>query len=372
MDAGQAKYQMVIDWVKKAVRDGELKEGDQLPTEMELAEKFDLSRQTVRHATGELEKDGVVVRMRGSGTYIRKHDQKKDRSQQILPVRSPVHRNIAVISTYVDSYIFPPVIRGIESVLSREDYTMQVAFTDDNISREGMIINQLLQHDTVDGVIAEPSMSLFPNPNLDAYRELRSRGIPVLFFNDQYDELDFPCIRIDDEKAAFDMTNVLIEAGHKNIAGIFHSGDGQGARRYSGYLKAKTRAGLAYEREHIIFVDSLTLKNISEAENLLMNRIRGCTAVFCYNDEIAYQLIPLLEKHGIRVPQDMSITAIDNVGINGKVSTRITTYDHPKGKLGQKAAENLLKLLEDPSFDANYIYRGTPLLLDSVKRFPSS
>lgn len=392
MSAEQAKYRTVIEWVVESLRSGELKEGDRLPAEMELARKFNLSRQTIRHATGELEKQGIVVRVQGSGTYIADRDpaeaivtaeaepslntlasRVKDssifpESSPLQPVRKPVHRNIAVISTYVDGYIFPPTIRGIESVLSEAGFTMQISFTDDNISREGDILRQILRNDNVDGIIAEPSMSLFPNPNLDYYRMLRARGIPVIFFNDQYPDLDFPCVRIDDEEAAREMTDVLIRAGHSSIAGIFHSCDGQGARRYSGFVKAREAAGLPYEREHIMFVDSMTLKDISEVEQLIMDRISGCTAVFCYNDEIAYQLLPLLGRHGIRVPDDMSVTAIDCVVRPGGIPVKITSYEHPKDKLGIKIAENLLRILEDGSFNANYIFRGQPVIFNSVAR----
>ena len=54
--AGQeAKYQKIINWVRQEIADGSLRSGDKLPSEKELSERFGLSRQTVRHATGELE-----------------------------------------------------------------------------------------------------------------------------------------------------------------------------------------------------------------------------------------------------------------------------------------------------------------------------
>ena len=60
-------YRAVIDWIRQAVASGELRKGDRLPSEKELCEQFGLSRQTIRHATGELEKEGLLTRVRGSG-----------------------------------------------------------------------------------------------------------------------------------------------------------------------------------------------------------------------------------------------------------------------------------------------------------------
>ena len=83
------------------------------------------------------------------------------------------------ISTYVDSYIFPPVVRGIERVLSKRGYTTQIAFTGNRVSREQDILNNLIDKDIIDGLIVEPAKSALPNPNLHYYQELKERGIPI-------------------------------------------------------------------------------------------------------------------------------------------------------------------------------------------------
>ena len=64
------KYLKVMDWIRSEIERGTLKEGDRLNTEYELSEMFGVSRQTVRHAIGELENAHVVTRIQGSGTYV--------------------------------------------------------------------------------------------------------------------------------------------------------------------------------------------------------------------------------------------------------------------------------------------------------------
>ncbi len=207
-------YRAVIDWIRQAVASGALRRGDRLPSEKELCEQFGLSRQTIRHATGELEKEGLLTRVRGSGTYV---------GGSISLQRMPKYKNIAVVSTYVDSYIFPPTIRGIESVLAEAGYST---------------LTNLLEKGNIDGLIIEPSKSALPNPNLELYRRLLENKIPILFFNASYEELKLPCVRIDDVQTGRQAAEVLIRAGHTSLFAILHLEDIQGKLRYKGFVEA--------------------------------------------------------------------------------------------------------------------------------------
>ena len=166
---------------------------------------FGVSRQTVRHAIGILETEGLVERVRGSGTYIEK---------RMGTARKPT-MNIAVISTYVDGYIFPPMLQGIVQKLSAEGYTTQITFTGNQINNERKILEEILERDQVDGVIAEAVKCALPNPNLEYYREIQKRQIALLFFDCRYPELDAPLVALDDEKVAEKAVNYLIEKGDR-------------------------------------------------------------------------------------------------------------------------------------------------------------
>jgi GntR family transcriptional regulator len=63
-------YVQVKTLVEKAVATGELKDGDVIPGERDVAEMLEVSRVTVRKAFAELVSDGVLVQRRGSGTYV--------------------------------------------------------------------------------------------------------------------------------------------------------------------------------------------------------------------------------------------------------------------------------------------------------------
>jgi len=244
---------------------------------------------------------------------------------------------------------------------------MQVTFTDNRLHREESILKSILEKDNVDGLIVEPTKSALPNPNLHYYNEILKRKIPVVFFNAFYRDLSIPCVRIDDEKIGASAARVLIDAGHRKIAGIFKCDDGQGPLRYKGYLKAMMDAGLTTNQESVVWLDTPETVNLTQIEDYLLKRIKDCTAVVCYNDQVAYQLIEIAMRKGLSVPDDLSVVGIDDSYLAGIGKVPITSFVHPKGILGKKVAENLLKMIEDPFFDGNYLFDGEAVYRDSVR-----
>ena len=68
-------------------------------------------------------------------------------------------------------------------------------------------------------------------------------------------------------------------------------------------------------------------------------------AVVCYNDQIAVEVIRMLERIGKKVPEDLSVTGYDDSMIARTGPVELTTVSHPQEKLGEMAAELLLELL---------------------------
>lgn len=354
----EAKYISLVNWIKERIRLGELFAGEKLYSEHELSRMFGLSRQTVRRAIGILEQEGLVERVQGSGTYI---------GSRMGGARKKT-MNIAVISTYVDGYIFPPTLRGIVKALSEAGYTTQIAFTNNRVDDERKILKGLLEKDNVDGVIAEATKGELPNPNLKYYQELRDRQIALLFFNCGYPELDAPLVALDDICISRDAVEYLITQGHRKIGGIFKADDGQGKLRYAGYLEALLRNGLDVDDRKILWIDTEDQRSLSLIRDSLFRRLAGCTAVFCYNDEVAFALLELLQKEGFRVPEQLSVMSIDSSELSILARPQITSVPYPMEELGRKAAENMIGMIQEPGFDGTYLFHPQILVRDSVKR----
>lgn len=355
-----AKYESVIEWINSNIDNGTLKPGSKIPSENELCEMFDLSRQTIRHAIEVMAGDGLLESRRGSGTYVA--DQRADDSLRSV---------VAVVTTYVDDYIFPSTIRGIESTLSEKGYSIQISFTNNTVNKERQILLDVLDRKDIAGIIMEPVKSALPNPNMDLYKRIVDRGIKVLFINSFYPELDLPHVSINDEECAYKAVKALINAGHKDIGCILKLDDGQGRERYRGYLRAMTEFGFPFTYDHVNFIDTIDIKDGARALSRVKERLKGCSAVFCYNDQVAGMLMQILSEDGLKLPDDMSVIGMDDSDIArmGVGGVMISSIPHPKHRLGEKAAQNMIRLIHEQkvTFNATYEFSEDVILRDSIK-----
>ena len=257
------KYQEIAGWLEQGICDGRYLSGQKLPSEQALREQFGVSRQTVRRALEVLEDEGLVYGRQGSGTFVA--DQEAEENAK--------SRQIAVVTTYVDNYIFPRIIQGVESVLSREGFQVQISFTNNRLQKEGEILENLMNQE-LRGLIIEATKSALPNPNIPLYRCLLEKGVQILFLNSGYPELDGPVVALDDVEAGRCAARFLLDMGHTElggmgIPGIFrhigkcpgredqegsqHKRQGQEAGFHGYFLSFRGRKGLAmvYRPAHI-------------------------------------------------------------------------------------------------------------------------
>lgn len=70
MSQSKAIYVQLMDSIKNKIKEGELKVGDRLPSEREMAEQYGINRMTVRNALKKLQNEGILESKRGSGCYV--------------------------------------------------------------------------------------------------------------------------------------------------------------------------------------------------------------------------------------------------------------------------------------------------------------
>lgn len=359
------KFQNIVDWVKSNIDGGIWKPGDRIPSENELSAKFGVSRQTVRRALDILAGEKLIQKSQGSGTFVRGADLfPAGTSVQGTVQNRTVHNNIAVVCTFVDNYIFPGILKGMESVISASGYALQLSFTNDSIYREKTILENIIERNDIDGLIVEPAKSAILNPNLALYEKIEAMGIPILFFHAKYPDLSCPVVGMDDEQVGADATRLLLNAGHRKLAGIFHSEDEQGMKRYAGFIHELWNHNLS--PDDTIWLDADMIKNMDKLEDYIFESISGVTGVVCYNDEVAYKLITMAQQRGIRVPEELSVVGIDDSYLAVLSGVQITSFRHPHEELGVKTGENMLKMLKERSFDANYTFDSKPVIRDSI------
>jgi len=350
LKAEKPKYRILKEYLTGLITGGKLGPGSKIPSENELAEQFQISRHTVRKSIGELVSEGWLVSSQGKGTYVR-NSRKNGQS-----------RIIGVVTTYLGDYIFPSIIRGIDGVLGINGYNIVLGHTDNHFENEKTCLTNLLNQG-IDGLIAETTKSVLPNPNLDLYRAFAKRGIPILFMHGSYKGFKASSIYEDDTLAGYLATKHLIDLGHKRIGGIFKMDDIQGHARYEGFVKAHREAGLTISDRRIIWFDThdVRFKLHKPPNDYIEGFLSDCTGIVCYNDQIGLDIIDIAREKGIAIPRQLSMVSFDDSDLAVASEVKLTTVAHPKEKLGREAAELIMKMIAQP--DKIYDVKMKPQLV---------
>lgn len=338
------KYLQLANTLRDGIIAGTYAEGTRLPPELKLAAEHDMSRQTVRQAIRVLEEEGLVTTRQGSGSTVLRKKTPKKKTQRIATSSNHIY----LISTYMTDYIFPSIIRGVESELSKEDYPLTVTFTGNRPSMERIKLQQVLESGAA-GLIIEPTRSSLPCPNLDLYEEIRERGIPIVFIHSWYREMpDSVHVVTDDFEGGREAVLTLAKAGHRDICGIFKSDDMQGTERYRGFMQGLKDIGQEFSDDTVIWYDETNENDLYSSDRLLSVADR-CTALVCYNDLIALKASEALAQRGVSIPEDLSIISFDNSSYAGLGAIKLTSLSHPKDRLGAAAAKKLLNMIHGKS-----------------------
>ncbi|MEA4928655.1 MAG: GntR family transcriptional regulator [Candidatus Limiplasma sp.] len=333
----EPKYQAVADSLRHDIATGQYSDGDALLTEAELKLKFNVSRQTVRQAIALLENDGLVMRRRGSGTYVN-HGARKHNGALC----------VGVITTYITDYIFPSIVRGVESALSAESCIMNLSATYNRTDHERLLLQRVLES-PVDGLIIEGTKTALPNPNISLYEKLWERNIPFVFINGYYPQLPNAVYVVTDDVAGGRMAvTYLAERGFTRIGGIFKSDDMQGHLRYQGFSTELQERGLAVRDESVLWFSTENKRRCLRDETgleFIRSLQSGVDAVVCYNDEIALELMDVLTGAHLSVPQDVSLVSFDNSAYAGICYPKLTSLSHPKDAFGREAAVKLMNMI---------------------------
>ncbi|OWA34545.1 GntR family transcriptional regulator [Saccharibacillus sp. O16] len=341
MEKRLPKYIILKNELLRWIESGRLTPGSQVPSENEIAEQFALSRQTVRQAFSELERQGLLERVQGKGTFVRQ--AAAVREEAALP------RTIGIVTTYISDYIFPHIVRGAEAELRSRGYRLLLASTDNDKEKE-MECLRLMLSEPLSGLIIEPTKSAEGNPNLPFYLSMQSRNLPFLMINERYRELEVPCLKVDDELGGLTAVRHLIERGHRRIAGFFKTDDLQGVNRLKGFMHAHREAGVPLPPEHVVTYTTAQKGELPIAQaRKLLSSPNPPTAFVAYNDELAVPLIHAARELGLSVPGDVSVVGFDDSALALASGVPLTTLTHPKEEMGREAARRLIAMIEGPA-----------------------
>lgn len=257
---------------------------------------------------------------------------------QILTTKST--KNIGLLITDITNPFFPELVRGAEETASESGYTILLGNTSESIDKETSYL-EFFSRGPVDGVII--SASRISNEHIISLAE---EGLPIVVINRILEHPKISYVSTDMEKGGYIATKHLIELGHTKIAFINGPSHSEAAeRRLSGYKKALAESKIRYNSKLVSFNVPVAESGYKEAMRIL-NTENPPTAIFTYNDLMAFGVIRAVKDLGVRISDDLSIVGYDDIFFSSFTDPPLTTIRQPKEKLGKKAVELLLKLMK--------------------------
>jgi DNA-binding LacI/PurR family transcriptional regulator len=250
---------------------------------------------------------------------------------------------IGMVVSYDSDYLFEDphllqILHGINRVATQNDCALLLSTAlsgEDKLSAYQRLLGQRY----CDGAIVEGSLGEM------GLTLLRERGYPVIAVG--YSEL-ISCVHSDDRTGAFTMTRHLLELGHTRIGVVAgpETDKISTETRLRGYQDALASIGIAYDPMLVIHGNFRTPSGYAGAA-YLMSLPTPPTAIFAFNDRMAFGVMEWLREQGIGVPDDISVAGFDDIPDALRESPPLTTIRQQSRAQGERAVELLLTMMED-------------------------
>jgi DNA-binding LacI/PurR family transcriptional regulator len=248
-------------------------------------------------------------------------------------------RSIGLVVTTVDDPFAGEVACGIEQAANDLGYAVFLANSNADPRRERSVVQAFAER-RVDGIIVTSS-----RVGAEYLPMLADLDVPMVLVNDQYPGAFVHSVKIANPEGSRMAADHLIALGHRRIAYVGdRSGYQSDTERFEGYREALAHAGIAFAPELAVRGDGRPEAAVEAVRSLLALE-RPPTAICCYNDMTALGAMRAIRAHGLRVPDDISVTGFDDLFFAGYLDPALTTVRQPMRRMGQLAMENLFKLL---------------------------
>jgi DNA-binding LacI/PurR family transcriptional regulator len=334
------RHRAIFNELLGEIQSGVYKPGERLPSEAVLCERFQASRITVAKAFQSLQREKLVTRRPGSGTYVEK------------PAQGAAYRFGVLIPDFGSTDIFEPICQGIMRSPGARSHSLTWGSSTAGETNTIQAVEHLCRQyiaERVSGVFFAPAE--YSEDRHESNRRiaalLEHAGIPVILLDRDFelypDRSNFDLVGIDNHRAGYVLTRHLLQAGAKRIVFVMRTDSASTVEaRSAGYRHALRM--LAPEARPSIF--STDFKDADEIKQMLEREHPD--AILCANDVTAARIMRTLVSLGVRIPTDIRMAGVDDVNYAKFLPTPLTTLRQNCAEIGAVAMSTMLDRISNP------------------------
>jgi DNA-binding LacI/PurR family transcriptional regulator len=240
---------------------------------------------------------------------------------------------VGVVVSDIENPHFSETVRAVEDLAYQRGYRVLVCNTDESPEKQREYLGQLID-ERVLGVILSPS-----DPDGAEITEMIDARIPVVAYDREVSDPRADVVIADNVRAAWAATQLLIDAGHQNIAYVGGRREVEtGAERLDGFELTMRAAGLTPRSVDGAFKVDRARAAVGE----LLAEADRPTALVVGNNLMTIGVLGAIRDHEIRVPDDVALVAIDDPFWAEFVAPPLTTVAQPIRRMAADAMELLL------------------------------
>jgi len=249
---------------------------------------------------------------------------------------------IGVIIPSAEINFFGSVVHGIESVANENGYGVLLFQSNEKRDYEEKGLQNFLSA-RVDGILVSIAKD---TTDYSHFNEIKSRHIPLVFFDRTNDDLGVDSVVIDDYKGAFMATEHLLAQGYKRIAHI------SGPRhlknfndRLKGYIAALERNKIKVDQS-LIYTGNISIESGKEGTKHFLSLKNPPDAIFATEDFTALGVIKELKERKIKIPGQFGVIGFANELFGEHITPTLSSVEQQTIKMGRSALDLLLNIIE--------------------------
>lgn len=342
-------YAYIKRELKTRIENGDLAEGDRIPSELELARQYGVSRNPTRQALRDLELEGYLTRTPGRGSFV----APASRRQKLFRLADG-WRTVAIACPEVECRYSRAVIQGFVGAAAEHGFHTMVYFLRFSDATEFDFLADM-RNAGIEGIALWLQHPGSPR-TLELLGRFQRSGFPFVLLDRYVRALESDCVVTDNEDLGYRLTQALVKRGHRRIGLVTAEIDNTAAEdRFEGYRRALKEAGLPFQKEAVgVFAAQ------GEPVRAVVNRmlaLRGRpTAFFCTNDGSAVKLLDELSELGYGVPGDVELAAVDDNALSQVLEVPLLWAAQAGPEMGRRSAELLLARIADPGQPVQQVF----------------